>query len=234
MLKSQRIEDFDGPFNRLIAERMRELGLSSLEDFAAYAEIGYTTLYNLVLGRVSTSGAIVRPSVETLARLSQGLQKPLGELIYIAAPEGYGKPPTFYSGLPEEVAIWPTNSPSGPGVIWGAFHTAPEYTVVEHPKAKGRTLVGYRIRGNAMAAGSSPILHGDIVIVDAAQRILDKETGIFRLQGGVFICRMLKETSPAPVLIAKNPEENDSAPSVVPLQEVDAIIGPVVRTIRDV
>ncbi len=89
MLKSQRIQEFDGPFNHLIAQRMRELELESLEAFALHAGIGYTTLYNLVLGRISKSGAPVKPGVDTLAKLSWALQKPLGELIYLAAPTGY-------------------------------------------------------------------------------------------------------------------------------------------------
>lgn len=89
MLNAKPIDQYDGPFNTLIAERMRELDLHGLEAFAQHAQIGYTTLYNLVLGRQSTSGANVKPSVDTLAKLSWALKKPLGELVYLAAPDAY-------------------------------------------------------------------------------------------------------------------------------------------------
>lgn len=109
MLNSKPIDQYDGPFNRLIAERMRELDLHGLEAFAQHAQIGYTTLYNLVLGRQSTSGASVKPSVDTLAKLSWALKKPLGELVYLAAPDAYATPAADRPG--------PTIEPSGALVL---------------------------------------------------------------------------------------------------------------------
>lgn len=71
--KTIRLERESGPFNDLIAARMKELQVVSLNDFAERAGIKRTTLYNLVQRRVSRDGTVVKPSVDTLFILARAL-----------------------------------------------------------------------------------------------------------------------------------------------------------------
>lgn len=229
MLKSRSIEEFEGPFNTLIARRMRQLGMESLDAFADYSKIGYTTLYNLVLGRVSTSGAQVKPSLDTLSRLSNALMVPLGELAYMVAPEGYGKP-TFEGSTPEEVRVWETYE--DPDLDPAETDFSLGYVYVEREAALGRRLYAYRVRTNAMAAGRKPIFNGDIVVVDSLAEVDEGDAVIALTQEGMNVCRMYTEKSGEAVLVSRNPKADDGAPNTIPISRVEDYAR-VVRTIRD-
>ncbi len=67
--------------DQLIRSRMQDLELTKLEEFAAYAEIGRATIFNLVKKPTST------PSLETLFRLEKALGKPIAQLAELYRPQ---------------------------------------------------------------------------------------------------------------------------------------------------
>ena len=81
-----------GPLNALIATRMRQLGLSTVKEFAEYAGVGRTSLHDLVRGRAKDDGAWTKPSFDTLTKLAAALNKPTHELVYLIDPDAPGGP----------------------------------------------------------------------------------------------------------------------------------------------
>jgi len=228
MIKARKLEDLNGPFNDLIAEKMKRLGISSLEEFAEYSGIGQTTLYNLALGRVSESGTHVKPSIDTLARLSNALEVPLGVLIYRVAPEAF--PPASDLGgqrLEVHVAGWVG---AGPGEDEEECRPP---IVVEDWFARGKDLVAFKVRGDSMAAGKRPILDGNIVIVNRKDQGHNTDSVVAQLFDGSYICKMLKDDRHERQLVSRNPEHTNGTPSMIPLDQIARIVGKVVRTVRD-
>lgn len=235
MIKSRSMRDYPGVFNTLIADRMLELGQTSLEQFADYSGIGHTTLYNLVLGRVSPSGAQVRPSIDTLVKLSHSLEIPLGDLVYMVAPDGLSasNDPADQAAPPVrsfhvDVAGW---AGAGPAQNDEATHEPPIY--VEERFARGKTLRAFRIRGDSMAAGKRPIHDGDTVLVNVADKGQNTDSIVALLKDGNYVCKMLKDDKFGKMLQSRNPEHTNGTPSVIPADEVADIVGKVVRVIAD-
>lgn len=236
MSNPARIEELEGPFNKLIAERMRELGFERLEQFAEYAHIGEATLYSLVLGRRTMSGARTRPRLDTLVALSHALNRPLGELAEMAAPDGFvaddAEMTTLAAkrralALKVDVAGWVGAGPaqdeeSYERPIW-----------VEAAFARGKNLRAFRVRGDSMAAGKRPILDGDRVIVDLDNPGSNTDSVVARLKDGSYVCKMLKVDQFGKSLQSRNPEATNGTPSFIPAEEVDQIIGKVIRVVSD-
>lgn len=72
--------DLRGPFNEDIRKVMVERGWTKLEQFADHFGIGRTTVYSLVLGRQTSQGEWVKPSLDTIIKLSIALNRPVDEL----------------------------------------------------------------------------------------------------------------------------------------------------------
>lgn len=228
MIKARKLEALGGPFNDLIASKMRELRLERLEDFAEVSGIGHTTLYNLCLGRVSESGTQVKPSVDTLTKLSNVLEVPLGTLVYRVAPDAF--PPSGEVGghqLEVHIAGW---AGAGPSQDEQTFQPP---VLVEDWFARGKDLVAFRVRGDSMAAGKRPILDGDIVIVNRNDLGCNTDSVVAQLLDGSYVCKMLKDDRHEHRLVSRNPEHTNGTPSVIPLDRVARLVGKVVRTVRD-
>lgn len=232
MTRIKKLEELPGPFNKLIGQRMRELGMERLEQFAAYSELGDTTLYNLVLGRVSPSGSLVKPSFDTLLRLSIALSVPLADLVYMLAPEAPGaqlqedKTPGVHK-LDLEVAGW-----VGAGPAQNEQADLPPI-VVEDRFARGKELRAFKVRGDSMAAGKRPIMDGDVVVVNVKDKGSNTASVVARLLDGAYVCKMLKDDRFGRMLQSRNPEHTNGTPSAIPIDEVAEIVGRVVRIIHD-
>lgn len=235
MSNPSRIEELEGPLNKLIAERMRELGFERLEQFAHYAGIGEATLYSLVLGRRNLSGARTRPRLDTLELLSHALQVPLGELVYLVAPDGLAWVSDSEDAATKrravvyevEVAGWVGAGPSQ------SEHSYEQPVSVEASFARNRRLRAFRVRGDSMAAGKRPIHDGDRVIVDLDNMGENTDSVVARLKDGSYVCKMLKDDRFGKALQSRNPEATNGTPSFIPAEDVDQIIGKVIRVIGD-
>ncbi len=234
MAKPTRIAKLEGPLNQLIAAKMRSLGFDRLEQFAHYAGIGEATLYSLVLGRKTMSGALTRPRLDTLVALSHALDVPLGELVYLVAPDGLQSDgdddgeTTAGRQYRVQVAGWVG---AGPAQDEESFE---ERVFVEERFARGKNLRAFRVRGDSMAAGRRPILDGDRIIVDLNDPGENTDSVVARLRDGNFVCKMLKLDRFGKALQSRNPEATNGTPSFIPAAEVDSIVGKVVRVISDV
>lgn len=235
MTNPDRIADLEGPLNQLIADKMKSLGFERLEQMAHYAGVGEATLYSLVLGRRTLSGARTRPRLDTLVSLSHALEVPLGELVYLVAPDGLGQTEERCSEaepLPVrqyrvQIAGWVG---AGPAQYEESFE---EPVYVEEAFARGKHLRAFRVRGDSMAAGRRPILDGDRIIVDLNNRGENTDSVVARLQDGNYVCKMLKQDRFGKALQSRNPEATNGTPSFIPASEVDSIVGKVVRVISD-
>lgn len=232
MTRIKKLEELPGPFNKLIGQRMRDLGMERLEQFAAYSQLGDTTLYNLVLGRVSPSGSLVKPSFDTLLRLAVALDVPLADLVYMLAPDAPGADASCNSipgvrRIDVEVAGWVG---AGPPQNEEA-DTPPIY--VEDRFARGKELRAFKVRGDSMAAGKRPIVDGDIVIVNAKDKGTNTASVVARLEDGTYVCKMLKDDRFGKLLQSRNVEHTNGTPSAIPVDEVAEIVGRVVRVIHD-
>jgi transcriptional regulator with XRE-family HTH domain len=64
---------FNGVFNDLIEVKMETLGIQSLEDFARYADVERSTMFDLMAGRKTQTGGFVKPTVDDLFKLEVAL-----------------------------------------------------------------------------------------------------------------------------------------------------------------
>jgi repressor LexA len=80
-MSKQSVTQLNGPYNVVIQKRMKQMGFQKIEDFANYADIGATTVYNLVLGRQTSSGNWMKPSIDVLFKLEKALEIPASELL---------------------------------------------------------------------------------------------------------------------------------------------------------
>lgn len=232
--RSKRIEDHQGPFNKEIAARMRDLGMTRLEEFAEYAGIGPTTVYNLVLGRVSSHGGFAKPSVDTLVKLARALETPLHKLVYQLEPDAPGaEDPDALPQLPVQrvevgVAGWVGAGPE-------QFEWCDDTIWVEEDFARGKDLIAFRIRGDSMAGGRRPIYDGDLVLVNRNDKGHNNAPVVARLSSGAYVCKLLKDDIYSNVvrLASANPEHLNGTPTTVPPEQVAEIVGRVIRIIHD-
>lgn len=215
----------EGPFNDWIAERMDELGIRSVEEFARYAKIGRATMHNVIRGRVSPKGTWVKPSIETLEALAIALNRPIQELIFRLMPNAPGS--ELMATPPAQIQVPVVGVVgAGPGQD---VEIDDGYIFVEPAFARGKRLAAYRVFGDSMCAGRRPICHGDTIIVN----LLDKgESGsvvVARLVDGTQVCKALKVDKFGKRLMSLNPLYTNSTPPVIPASDVAEIIGKVVR-----
>lgn len=216
-----------GPFYIRIKTRMNQLGMKKLEEFAEYSNIGATTVYNLVLGRVSSHGGYVKPSVDTLVKLAEALDVPLYTLLYELEPQAKGA--ADLASL-RQVRLYHAGwNGAKPNESSG---TEDNYIWVED-LAPGMDLVAFRVHGDSMAAGRAPIHHGDTVIVDRNDKGFDTASVVVKFVDGSYLCKMLKDDKFGRLLQSRNPEHTNGTPSVIPVEQVDEIVGRVVRIIHD-
>lgn len=224
------LTDYEGVFNKLIAAKMKELGHKKLDEFAEYSGIPYSTLYNLVVGRVTPMGNPVKPSLDTLVLLAKALNKPLHRLVYMLAPDAPGADDTEvvmsgYRRFRVGVAGWVGAGPQQLEEING------QYIFVEEEFAKGKDLQAFRVRGDSMAAGKRPIYDGDIVIVNVRDKGYNTAAVVARLVDGRYVCKMLKDDRHGKMLVSANPVHTNGTPTSIPIDQVDEIIGRVVRVV---
>lgn len=225
--------ELNGPFNRRIADRMKQLGMRKLEEFADHFNLGRTTVYALVQGRVNPSGEWAKPSVETLIRLSEALEVPLHVLVYELAPGAPGHeiideaPVT--KRLPVAIAGWVGAGPE-------QLQESDDVILVEEEFARGKDLLAFRIRGDSMAGGPRPINNGDIVIINRLDKGYNNAPVVARLANDGYVCKLLKQDkfSDVVMLASANPLHLNGTPTTVAPEKVAEIIGRVVRIIADI
>jgi repressor LexA len=221
------------PLEKLVKSRMKELGLRNYEEFADEFGIGRSTLYDIFRGRVSETGAYFKPRAETLLRFADALETPLHELIYYFFPDAFGADDwtegysTAYArGVPIYIAGW--------------VGAGPEQEVLEGedtvylPKSftQGKDLVAFEVHGDSMAAGRHPIYHLDVVVVDRNNKGQDGSRVVARLESG-YVCKLLKDDRFGKNLYSANPEYSNGTPPMIPGDQVQEIIGKVVKVLSN-
>ncbi|MFD3006292.1 helix-turn-helix domain-containing protein [Thermus tengchongensis] len=204
----------NGPFTDLILQKMREMGVDSLEEFSRRTGISRGTLYYLVRGRQTKAGTWVKPSVDTLVALAKALDVPAHELLYRLEPEAPGSEWRSERHIP--ILGYVGGGPS-------QLEEIEERTVPVRVKGDARHLAAFKVRGNSMCAGKRPICDGDIVIVNTEDKGHPGAIVVARLENGEYVVKLLKNGA----LYSTNPEEN--GPPVIPLDQVAEIVGRVVE-----
>ena len=221
-----------GPFQERIAARMDELKMKRLEEFADHFGLGRTTVYGLYHGRVSPKGSVVKPSVDTLVKLADALEVPLHVLIYELEPGARGadlitSPPL--QRVEVRMAGWVGAGPDQTEEILD------EQLWVEREFARGRELLGFKIRGDSMAAGRHPIYDGDTVVVDRNAKGHNNSPVVARLIDNGYVCKLLKEDRFSHIvkLASANPEHQNGTPTAIAPEQIEEIVGRVVRIVHD-
>jgi repressor LexA len=205
----------EGPFAEEILAAMKRLGMRRLEEFADAFGLGRTTVYNLVLGR-KVGNKWIKPSLDTVVRLSLALNIPVEDLI---AKLYEDEVPTL--GQREEVHV-PVVGYVGGGP--SQLEEIEERTVPVRAKGNARHLVAFRVRGDSMCAGKRPICDGDIIIVNTEDKGHPGAIVVARLANGEYVVKKMVNGH----LVSANPEANHGPP-VIPVQEVEEIVGRVVE-----
>lgn len=203
----------EGPFAEEILAAMRRLGMRRLEEFADAFGIGRTTVYNLVLGR-KIGDKWVKPSLDTIVRLSRALDIPVESLVaklyedeQLRLKEEKHVPLLGYVG-------------GGPSQL----EEIAERTIPVRVRGDARHLVAFKVRGDSMCAGRRPICHGDIIIVNTEDKGHPGAVVVARLESGEYVVKKVVNGH----LVSTNPEAN-GGPPVIPLGEVAEIVGRVVE-----
>lgn len=212
MSKVSQQKHLEGPFADEILAAMRRLGMKRLEEFADTFGLGRTTVYNLVLGR-KIGDKWVKPSLDTIVRLSKALGIPLESLIAKLYEED--------EWAPQEARI-PLLGYVGGGP--SQLEEIAERTVPVRWKGSARHLVAFRVRGDSMCAGRRPICDGDIIIVNTEDKGYPGAIVVARLANGEYVVKRMVNGH----LVSANPEANNGPP-VIPLNEVVEIVGRVVE-----
>lgn len=215
-----------GPFNTRIERRMKQLGMTKLEQFAEYSGIGATTVYGLVQGRVSRHGKLVKPSLDTLALLADALEVPLHELVYELEPAARGAEdvnPRKVVRLPVHVAGWVGAGPNQDDEI------LEDDVWVDALVARSKDLVAFRIRGDSMALGPRPVFDGDLVVVNRKDKGYDGSIVVARLATEGYVCKLLKDDLFGWKLMSANPQARDGTPPYIRAEEVAEVVGRVVE-----
>lgn len=208
-----------GPLNGLIADRMRQLGMETVKEFADKFGIGRSTIYDLVRGR--SDGSISNPSLETISRLADALERPAHEILYLVSPSTRGAATTVRAS---QVPVYLAGcAGAGPEQLQEIHdHTV----LVEAEFAYGRDLSAFHVCGESMAGGRHPIYDGDVVIVDRNLGGEINQPVVARLAGNGYVVKRLR---PGGILDSTNPEYNDEEQAVIMPDRVAQIVGRVVR-----
>jgi repressor LexA len=204
----------EGPFAKEILAKMREKGFRKLEEFADYYDIGRTTVYSLVIGR-KIGDKYIKPSLDTLTKLSLALEIPVENLIERLYPEG-----SFLTRKEVGVPIL--------GYVGGGppqLEEIGDRTVPVRVKGSASHLVAFKVRGNSMCAGRRPICDGDIIIVNTQDKGHPGAIVVARLDEGTYV---VKKMGPDGTLYSTNPEE-PNGPPFIPVDQVAEIVGRVVE-----
>ncbi|HEX7005384.1 MAG TPA: LexA family transcriptional regulator [Trueperaceae bacterium] len=218
--------EFSGWFNRRIERRMKQLGMTKLEQFAEYSGIGATTVYGLVQGRVSRHGKLVKPSLETLAKLADALEVPLHELVYELEPTARGAQqviPHKVLRLPVRVAGWVGAGPRQDDAI----HE--EEVWIDGYSSRSKELLAFRVRGDSMAMGPKPIFDGDLVVVNRKDKGHHGSVVVARLDPEGYVCKLLRDDMFGRQLVSSNPRASDGTPLHIDAEDVAEIVGRVVE-----
>jgi repressor LexA len=207
---------------------MKELGIERLEEFADHIGMGRATLYALVRGRVSQVGTPIKPSFDTLVLLAKGLDRPLHQLVYMLDPDAPGadeipRDLPIMQPVPIKTAGWIGAGPDEYEEIDG------EHIWVEERFARGKDLVAFRIRGDSMEGGPRPIFDGDLVLVNKKDKGFDGATVVARLDGGGYVCKLLKDDRFGKHLVSQNPNYTNGTPPYIPADQVEEIVGRVIE-----
>lgn len=229
MPRSRR-NDLKGPFNDDILARMDEQGWTKLEQFADHYRIGRTTVYALVLGRQSSGGEWIKPSLDTLIRLAIALDKPVEELVERLYPDlDLPKSAAAPSRMAEVSVLGFVGA--GPGqealVQDGSVFVTKRF-------ARGKNLVAYRVRGDSMCGGKRPICDGDTILVNRLDKGQSGSPVVARLKDGTHVCKALKEDKFGRRLMSLNPLYTNATPPMIPAADVSEIIGKVVMVYGEV
>lgn len=236
------------PFRGLIAKRMKELEIRTVEEFGERFGISRGTIYTLYSGRISVHGTPVRPSVETLLALSKALQAPFYWLMYLLGPEALGqenfddleelllgvdKDSDRYKVLSELsvssrftselVDLYPTGWDSD--TIRRSARSVVGYAWIAKDNRKDSELEAFSEFGDSMAAGAHPIYVGDTIIVDKVERAEDGALVVIQLEDGARLCRLLRRKQ----YVTTNPLKTDPTPITLNMHEA-SLLGRVVET----
>ena len=213
-----------GPLNGLIAERMRQLGIDTIREFADYAEVSRSSFYDLVRGRTTPSGAWIKPSLDTLAKLAIALNRPVHELLYMVDPEAPG------AGAVVDARQVPVYVAGCAGAGTEQLVASEERVYVPAEFAKGRDLIAFLVCGDSMAGGKHPIYDGDVVVVDRKVAGEMNFPVVARLKDDGYVCKRLR---PNNMLDSANSEYLDEDYSVIEPERVAEMVGRVVRIISN-
>lgn len=216
----------------LIEDKMEELRIGSYKDFADDFGIGRSTLYDIVRGRTKSRGAWVVPNLPTLLKLSIALEKPLHEIIYLVEPEAPGAdtfanlPPSLHK-VEVGIAGWVGAGPEqtefvADSTIW-----------LDSDWVGGRNLIAFHVRGDSMESHVNSIYDGDTVIVDQDDKGTPHMPVVAQLKTGGFVCKNLRDDHHEHALTSVNTQQTNGTPFYIPIDEVDHIVGRVVRIIHD-
>lgn len=219
-----RRNDLKGPFNDDILARMDEQGWTKLEQFADHYRIGRTTVYALVLGRQSSGGEWIKPSLDTLIRLAIALDKPVEELVERLYPDlDLPKSAAAPSRMAEVSVLGFVGA--GPGQLEGI-----ENGVVYVPRrvARGKSLAAYQVKGDSMCGGRRPICDGDTIVINRDDKGASGSPVVARLKDGTCVCKALKEDKFGRRLMSLNALYTNFTPPVIPADDVEEILGRVI------
>ncbi len=207
---------------------MRELGIENITQFARHFGLGKSTLYELVRGRPeSAPHAWKVPSLAFLMQLAEALEVPTHELVYLVEPDAPGADTLRPTQVRVSVAGWVGAGPDRHEVVLD------EVIWVEEGFARGKDLVAFRIRGDSMEAGKSPIYHGDTVVVNRNDKGHANSAVVARLRDDGYVCKVLKDDQFGRFLQSGNVTHTNGTPSVIQIDRVDEIVGRITRIIHD-
>jgi SOS-response transcriptional repressor LexA len=213
-----------GPFNALVAERMRQLGLRSVVQFAEYAGLSDTAMYEMLSGRV-VNGTLIMPKWQSITKLAAALAKPTHELLYLLDPDAPG------ANLVLDVHQVPVYIAGHVGAGPQQLAATDDVVYVESQFADHRDLIAFHVVGESMAGGRHPIYDGDIVIVD---RKVGGEVNlpiVARLHDDGYVVKRLR---PNNVLDSANADFLDPDMMTISPDRVAELVGRVVRVISNV
>ncbi|NJK45477.1 MAG: hypothetical protein HC933_15450 [Pleurocapsa sp. SU_196_0] len=208
---------------------MKALNIASLGEFAEYAGLKRTTMYNAVQGRVSENGTDVKPSVDTIFALARALEVSPTTLLYRLDPSAF--PATEIEMPGTHIVQLIGRVGAGPGQREPFQHRS---VCVSERLAQGKDLIAYEVIGDSMDGGKRPIPDGATVVVNTLDKGSSDQAVVARLRDGLMVCKMLKEDKFGSHLLSANPFYTNSTPPRIARDEIDEIIGRVVHVVQDV
>lgn len=212
-----------GPLSGLIADRMKSQGIDSVKEFADKYGIGRTTLYDLLRGR--SDGTVSNPSLETIARLADALERPSHEILYLVNPHARGA--ELQIGVAQVPVFLAGQVGAGPDQMF----PLDQQVFVESEFAEGRDLIAFKVVGDSMEGGRRPIFDGDVVIVDQRVGPEVNMPVVARLVGNGYV---VKRYRPGGILDSANPDITDPKVAHITPDRVDRMVGRVVRVLSTV